>query len=153
MSNNCNIKLWAIFIYLINSRDFIHTLTCCALHVTFCVNRDNIVDCIQCKVGATYFVLKADPLLSIIGRCGIIGDRLFPGVFMFNYGCLRTKCRTMSAYSSRATLSSVTAQYQLDLLLFMCGTPIQAFSILCPAKVWLSYYPCSCMLCGRKRFT
>jgi len=31
-------KLWAIFIYLINS-----------------VNKDNTVDCIQCKVGATYF--------------------------------------------------------------------------------------------------
>jgi hypothetical protein len=55
MSNNCNVKLWAIFIYLMNSGDFIHTLKCCSPHVTFCVNRDNIVDCIQCKVRATYF--------------------------------------------------------------------------------------------------
>ena len=56
-------------------------------------------------------VLKADPLLIIIGRCGITEDRLFPGVFMFKYGCLKTKWRTMSAYSSRATLRSDTAQY------------------------------------------
>jgi hypothetical protein len=45
---NCNIKLWAIFICVINNGDFIHILTCCLLHVThFYVNIDNSVDCLQ----------------------------------------------------------------------------------------------------------
>jgi len=44
------------YFYLINCGDFIHTLSCCSLHVTFYGNRDNIVDCIQCKVGVMYFV-------------------------------------------------------------------------------------------------
>ena len=49
-SNNRTIKLQDI-IYLINNGDFIHILTCCLLNVTLYVNIDNIVECVQCKVG------------------------------------------------------------------------------------------------------
>jgi len=50
-SKNCTIKLRDIFICLINNGDFIHILTCCLLNVTFYVDIDNVVECIQRTVG------------------------------------------------------------------------------------------------------
>ena len=45
------VKLPDIFIYLINNGDIIDILTCCVLNVTFYVNIDNVVDCVQRTVG------------------------------------------------------------------------------------------------------
>jgi len=75
-SSNCDIKLWATFIYLINDEDLIHILTYCILKVTYvsCEHRQRsrlrtsysgsyvlrvglLLGFVHRTVGATYFVL------------------------------------------------------------------------------------------------
>lgn len=54
--------------------------------LTFYVNIDGVVDCIQHKVLVHTLCLMADPLLSITGRGGNSGGLLITGMFMLNCG-------------------------------------------------------------------
>ena len=85
--NNSNLKLWAIFICLINDgRFFMHSLKYCLLNVTYCFCEYRQYSKLHTALGGSYIlhVLMADPLLNIIGRGGIRGVLSFTGIFMFN---------------------------------------------------------------------